>query len=252
MVIPSTDDGFRSAVSTLRSLDGKDGVSSHTFNLPEDRYVQHLVKNLGMGMPKSVVWEELESLNIRFQGVTQLRSGRRDQDPAKDCPPTPQIIVSVARGSEVSKVRSLTELCGLRVSVESYVSPKGPLQCKRCQCFGHTQRNCRYASWCIACGCSHLTGGCPTSREQPQCCGCGENHTAKYCGCVKLKEAKTAIAKQAPKRSRKSVAAGQPAAPKAQRASHSAEQVDLGEKWKHVVRRCVSSNHHDSNHQPTS
>jgi hypothetical protein len=42
----------------------------------------------------------------------------------------------VARGLEVSKVRSLTELCVLRVSVESYVAPKGPLQCKRCQRFG--------------------------------------------------------------------------------------------------------------------
>jgi hypothetical protein len=51
-------------------------------------------------------------------------------------------VVSVARGPEVQKVRSLSELCGLRVSVETYVPPKAPLQCKRCQHFGHTQRNC--------------------------------------------------------------------------------------------------------------
>ena len=31
---------------------------------------------------------------------------------------------------EVSKVRSITELGGLRVSVESYMAPKGTLQCK--------------------------------------------------------------------------------------------------------------------------
>ena len=47
-----------------------------------------LVKNLGRGMPESVVREELESLGILVQGVTQLRSGRRDQDPTKDRPPT--------------------------------------------------------------------------------------------------------------------------------------------------------------------
>jgi hypothetical protein len=40
-------------------------------------------------MPESVVREELESINIRVQGVMQLRSGHRDQDPAKDSPPTP-------------------------------------------------------------------------------------------------------------------------------------------------------------------
>jgi hypothetical protein len=101
-----------------------------------------LVKNLGRGMPESVIWEELETLNISVQGVMQLRSGRRDKDSAKDGPPTPHFIISVARGPEVSKVRSLTELCGLRVSVETYVTPKGPLQCKRCQRFGHTQRTC--------------------------------------------------------------------------------------------------------------
>jgi len=37
MVVSSTADGFRAAVSALRSLDGKDGVSFYTFTLPEDR-----------------------------------------------------------------------------------------------------------------------------------------------------------------------------------------------------------------------
>jgi hypothetical protein len=133
MVVPSTGDGFRAAVSSLRSLDGKEGVGFQTFTLPKDRYMRLLVKKLGRGTPESVVGEEVESLNIRVQRVAQLRSGRRDQDPAKNRPPTPHFIVSVARGPEVSKVRALTELCGLRVSVESYVAPKGPLQCKRCQ-----------------------------------------------------------------------------------------------------------------------
>jgi len=195
MVVPSTADGFRAVVSTLRSLDEKDGVSFHTFTLPEDRCARLLVKNLGRVMPESVVREELETLNICVQGVTQLRSGRRDPDPAKDRPPTHHFIKSVARGSEVSKVRSLTELCGLRVSVESYLAPKDPLQCKRYHRFGHTQRNCGYAPRYVACGSSHLSGGCSTPREQTVCCGCGGNHTANYRGCVKWKEAKAALAK---------------------------------------------------------
>jgi hypothetical protein len=89
MVVPATADGFRALVSALRSLDGRDGVSFHTFTLTEDRCVRLLVKNLGRGMPESVVREELKSLKIRVQGVMQLRSGRLDQDPAKDRPPTP-------------------------------------------------------------------------------------------------------------------------------------------------------------------
>ena len=83
----------------------------------------------------------------------------------------PYFTVLLARGPEVSKVRSLTKLGGMRVSVEFYVVPKGPLQYKLCQRFGHTQQNCGYAPQWVACGGSHLSGGCSTSREQPQCCG---------------------------------------------------------------------------------
>jgi len=84
------------------------------------------------------------------------------------------------------------------VTVESYLSPKGPLQCKRSQRFGHTQRNCGYATRCVACGGSHISGGCSTPRDQPGCCGFGGNHTGSYRVCVKWKEAKAAFAKQAP------------------------------------------------------
>ena len=179
----------------------------------------------------------------------QLRSGRREQDPTKDRPLTPYFIVSVAREPEVSKVRSITELCGLRISLESYVAPKGPLQCKRCQRFGHTQRNCGYALRCVACGGSHLSGGCSTPREQPQCCGCVGNHTASYRGCVKWKEAKLALAKRAPEGVRKRAATSHSATPKAQRAGPSADQTDLGEGWNHVVRGGVLSRPPPLQHQ---
>jgi hypothetical protein len=132
VIVPATADGFRATVSALRSLDGKSDVSFLTHSLPQYRSVRLLIKNLGKMMPEGVVLEELGSLGIRVQGVMQLRSGRRDKDPAKDRPPTPHFIVSVARGPGVSRVRTLTELFGLRISVDTYVAPKGPVKCKRC------------------------------------------------------------------------------------------------------------------------
>ena len=47
------------------------------------------MKNLGRGMSEIVIREELETLGNHVQGVTQLRSGRHDQDPNKDGTPTP-------------------------------------------------------------------------------------------------------------------------------------------------------------------
>jgi hypothetical protein len=61
-------------------------------------------------MREGFMLEDLESQGIRVQGVIQLRSGRRDQDPPKDRPRTTPFIVSVARGPELSRVRTLTEL----------------------------------------------------------------------------------------------------------------------------------------------
>ena len=113
---------------------------------------------LWQGMPESVTRLGLDALEIHALVVMQLRSGRRDLDLSKERPLNTHFIVSVERGPEVSKVRSITELCGLRLLVEPFMAPKGPLNCKRCQGFGHTQRNCGYKPRSVACGGSHLYG----------------------------------------------------------------------------------------------
>jgi hypothetical protein len=113
---------------------------------------------------------------------------------------------------EVTKLRSLTELSGLRISVETYASPKGPVQCKRCQRLGHTQRNCGYTPRCVACGEAHKSGGWSTPKKQLKCCGCGENHTANYRGCAKWKGVKAALARRAPIKASHSGAAASPSA----------------------------------------
>jgi hypothetical protein len=107
MLWPETADGFRATIGALRSLDVSEGVSFHTFSLPEDRCVRMLLKNVGKRMPEAEIREELEALHINVQAVMQLRSKRRDQNPENDRPLTPYFIMSVARGPDVAKVRSL-------------------------------------------------------------------------------------------------------------------------------------------------
>lgn len=74
--------------------------------------------------------------------------------------------------------------------MEVYTAQKGPMQCKSCQCFSHTQRYCSYTPHSVACHETHLSGECSTSQQQLQCCSCGRNHTVNYQGCVKWKETK--------------------------------------------------------------
>jgi hypothetical protein len=118
MIIPGTGDCCRSTVTATRLLDLRKGVNFHTFSLPEDRLVRLLIKNLGRQMPKGVVREEVEALAICVQGMMQLHSDCHAVDPSKNQHLTAHFIVSVARGPKVQKVRTLSQLCGLRVSVK--------------------------------------------------------------------------------------------------------------------------------------
>jgi hypothetical protein len=100
MLVPETADGIRATISALWSLGEGDGVSFHTFSLPEDRCVRLLLKNFGKRIPEAEIKGELEALRIHVQAVMQLRSRRRDQDIEKYRPLTRHFIVSVARGPQ--------------------------------------------------------------------------------------------------------------------------------------------------------
>jgi hypothetical protein len=125
MLVPKTADGSRVTIGAQRSLREDKGVSFHTFSLPEDRCVRLLLKNVGKRMPEAEIKEELEALRISVQAVIQLGSKRRDQDPEKDRPLTLHFVVSVVRGPDVAKVRSLTELCGLQYGSSFQVLQSG-------------------------------------------------------------------------------------------------------------------------------
>jgi hypothetical protein len=124
MLVHETADGFRTTIGALRSIDESKSVSYHTFSLPEDRCVRLLLKNVGKRMPEAEIREELEALRINMQAVMQHRSKRRDRDP-EVCPLTPHFILPVARGPDVAKVLTHTDLCGLRKKLETYNAPKG-------------------------------------------------------------------------------------------------------------------------------
>jgi hypothetical protein len=186
VLVPNTADCFRATVKVLRSMDPSEGVAFYTYSLPEDRCTRLLVKGLGKNMPEQ---DDMEELEIPVQLVLQLCLQRRDPDPAKDRFPTPHFIVMVAYGLLVSKMRALTSLCGLRVTVDTYRAPKGPMQCKNCQRFGHTKHNCGYPPRCVVYGGPHVSDGkYMVAQKQKRCANCNSNHTANYCGCSKWKE----------------------------------------------------------------
>ena len=96
MVVPSNANGFRAAVSALRSMVGE-GVSCHTFTLPEDSCARLLVKKLGRGMPESVVREELETLRTHVQGSRSCVPAVVTRTPPRTALPPPLDCIRGAR-----------------------------------------------------------------------------------------------------------------------------------------------------------
>ncbi|CAN7999039.1 unnamed protein product [Ixodes hexagonus] len=70
--------------------------------------------------------------------------------------------------------------------VEEYFG--SPIQCYQCQRFGHIGKNCRGARRCKICAGPHHHQDC-SSRAQPKCANCGENHAATFSGCSSKKAA---------------------------------------------------------------
>jgi hypothetical protein len=130
-----------------------------------------------------------------------------------------------------------TDIRGLRVKVERDIAPKGPLQCKRSERCGHTQRNCGYATRCVACGNAHPSGKSVIPNQQLNCCSCERNHTATHRGCSEWKDAKATTTKRAQgKGGRKDGVSTRLPAPKSTPGKTYREQEKLGPGWNQVVR----------------
>lgn len=66
---------------------------------------------------------------------------------------------------------------------------KAPLQCHRCQRWGHSAANCGFQYRCVKCIMDHPIGECGrTTREgSAQCCNCRGDHAANHRGCEAFK-----------------------------------------------------------------
>ena len=107
-------------------------------------------------MPESVIKEELGSLTSVFWESRSCYPAFAIRTPPRSALTT-HFIVSVEQGHELLNVRSLSELCDLRVSVESYVSKRQANASASATCGVTVERT--PARRLLG---SHLSGGCCT------------------------------------------------------------------------------------------
>lgn len=96
-----------------------------------------------------------------------------------------------ARSDLIPELLKINTLCYSKVTMEKYKNPSGPVQCYRCQRFGHTSRYCTVNPRCLKCGLNHATAVCTKLRAtEPKCPNCSQAHTANYRGCSYYKAAR--------------------------------------------------------------
>lgn len=236
IIVPKTAHGFQANIAALRSLDGGKGVSFHSFSVLENRTMGLQVKNVDKSMLESVVQKEVGALGNSDQGAMQLRSGSRSQDGKKGRSQTP---TSLCRCHEDPRLQSCAPSpssgdCELRSRHTWHQKHRCNVSAANDLVIPSVSPGTLPGVWPVA-KLTHPVAARPP-KEQLKCFGCWENHTAKYRGCAKWKEARAALGKRSPAKALQSgSAAGHPAATNASRTAPSAEQQSLGSGWNHFV-----------------
>jgi hypothetical protein len=109
----------------------------------------------------------------------------------------PTFLVKVACTSSQQKedlLKTGIQLDGTAKRAERYHPAPKPLQCFKCQGFGHTSKVCKEPSKCVRCSLEHSSRVCPTP-DKLKCANCGQEHAASHFSCpaaITAKESKSA------------------------------------------------------------
>lgn len=170
-------DDFRS----LTAFYDKSGVKYHTFQTPQDRKLEVIIRNVPSSLSENEIKTELLDQNYPVIRVTRLLN--------KTKLPLPLCAVDLENSEDSKAIFKLNTLFYAVVSVEPKRKSKQIPQCTRCQRYGHTKNFCKLDPRCVRCTGQHHYSDCPKKRtEPPQCVNCGENHSANFRGCQTYQE----------------------------------------------------------------
>ena len=120
----------------------------------------------------------LLSKNVPLTSIQRLYKRK-----GKDLVPTQYIKIDFSTSNRPTEIK----IGFMNFPVSDY--KPNPLQCFKCQRFGHTSTACRSKERCLFCGENHAFKDC--NKESKKCANCGStDHIANYGGCKSMKNAK--------------------------------------------------------------
>lgn len=186
-------DGVVEAIANMQ-------LEHHRYTPYEDRIINVLLHRMCPTFDKEDIKEGIENLNLNIQiHSIQKHETERSIREQRDLN---MWLIQLKPGSNVVELLQQRRfLCQSNIFFERR-KQSGVIQCKNCQHFGHTARNCSRRFRCVKCIEEHCPGECPNdivpredvNRKKPTCVNCGKDHPASYRGCkthvelIKLKQ----------------------------------------------------------------
>ncbi|KAJ4425423.1 hypothetical protein ANN_28038 [Periplaneta americana] len=139
------------------------------------------------GLPPTIesdeIKDELLALNYPITSIRQLTKSIRT-DSQHELIKLQLWAFTYKNIENVPDIKGLRGLLHYRVTIEDYIGKTGPIQCYRCQSFGHKAQQCTVTPICMKCAGSHFSYTCTKPANiQATYCNCNQDHPANYSKC---------------------------------------------------------------------
>lgn len=178
-VVCDSRDSHAAVLSTL----GESGIRLHTHQAPSDKGYRIFIRHLHRSTTVQWLSNQLGQMGftVRFARIVKQRFSNNplnlwelEIDPQKD--------------AEHEKILQIQEIGHQRIKVERPYKSRDPVQCHRCQAFGHSKNYCRRDFRCMKCGGNHPSTSCQKPRNHSsRCANCNGEHVSSYKGCPTFK-----------------------------------------------------------------
>ena len=162
------------------------GTKWYSFENKQLRPIKVMAKKLHPSCKSENIITFLKEKQFKITQAVNILS-RRDKTPL------PMFMLTFEKEEDMKKIYGITDILGMKVTIEPVKSSKLVPQCKNCQRYGHTQKYCNKDSRCVRCAGKHHFKNCTQPKKgkgtpPAKCVNCGENHPANYRGCEVAKE----------------------------------------------------------------
>lgn len=172
--------------NTIRAVLNENHIHNHTHQTPSERGYRIIIRYLHHSTPRDWIGEQLQKLGYTTRYINVIKH-RHTGKPLNLF----EIELEPRLDGDYDKILTLTKLGHQQITIEKQIRRLDPVQCHRCQAFGHSRNYCSRPYTCLKCAGPHDTTVCAKTRiSNPKCANCGAPHVASYKGCIAYKNAR--------------------------------------------------------------